>query len=43
MGHPDPFDLRIVAIGNEECAMSKYRGIYISAFLFLSLIYETRT
>jgi len=35
MGHPDPFDLRIVAIGNEECAMSKYRGIY---FYFLSFM-----
>ncbi|XP_052728569.1 alpha-L-arabinofuranosidase 1-like [Vigna angularis] len=32
MGHPDPFDLRIVAIGNEECAMSKYRRNYLKFY-----------
>ncbi|KAL9321879.1 hypothetical protein ACSQ67_009932 [Phaseolus vulgaris] len=32
MGHPEPFDLRIVAIGNEECAMSKYRGNYLKFY-----------
>ncbi|QCD97155.1 alpha-N-arabinofuranosidase [Vigna unguiculata] len=32
MGHPDPFDLRIVAIGNEECAMSKYRENYLKFY-----------
>ncbi|KAL2658097.1 hypothetical protein AAZV13_03G003500 [Glycine max] len=29
MGHPEPFDLRIVAIGNEECGMSKYQANYL--------------
>lgn len=26
MGHPEPFDLKYVAIGNEDCGKSKYRG-----------------
>ncbi|KAG5085999.1 hypothetical protein JHK82_053396 [Glycine max] len=29
MGHPEPFDLRIVAIGNEECGMPKYQANYL--------------
>jgi len=33
MGHPEPFDLRIVAIGNEECGMPKYQGM-LSLFDF---------
>lgn len=37
MGHPEPFDLRIVAIGNEECGMSKYQGM-LSLFDFFSLV-----
>jgi alpha-N-arabinofuranosidase len=26
MGHPDPFDLRYLAIGNEDCWKPYYRG-----------------
>ncbi|KAI6696967.1 hypothetical protein NL676_017086 [Syzygium grande] len=26
MGHPEPFDLRYVAIGNEECGLKNYLG-----------------
>ncbi|KAK1365909.1 Non-reducing end alpha-L-arabinofuranosidase [Heracleum sosnowskyi] len=29
LGHPEPFDLRYVAIGNEECQMKSYRGNYL--------------
>lgn len=28
MGHPEPFDLRYVAIGNEECKKKNYRGMH---------------
>lgn len=30
MGHPEPFDLRYVAIGNEDCGKKNYRGLHIS-------------
>ena len=29
MGHPEPFDLRYVAIGNEDCGKKNYRGLSI--------------
>lgn len=29
MGHPEPFDLRYVAIGNEDCGKKNYRGLHI--------------
>jgi len=29
MGHPEPFDLRYVAVGNEDCGKPKYRGMRI--------------
>nr|GMD43060.1 alpha-L-arabinofuranosidase 1-like [Ipomoea batatas] len=29
LGHPEPFDLRYVAIGNEDCSKSKYQGNYL--------------
>ncbi|CAN4118691.1 unnamed protein product [Withania somnifera] len=29
MGHPEPFDLRYVAVGNEDCGKTKYRGNYL--------------
>jgi alpha-N-arabinofuranosidase len=45
MGHPDPFNLKYVAIGNEDCGKPYYRGVYLSyvlsagrMFLFLSEI-----
>ncbi|XP_019245489.1 PREDICTED: alpha-L-arabinofuranosidase 1-like isoform X1 [Nicotiana attenuata] len=32
MGHPEPFDLKYVAIGNEDCGKSKYRGNYLKFY-----------
>lgn len=29
MGHSEPFDLRYVAIGNQDCANKNYHGKYI--------------
>lgn len=40
LGHPKPFDLRYVAIGNEECQMKSYRGMHFVTF-FMTL-YKTR-
>jgi len=28
MGHPEPFDLRFVAVGNEDCGKYNYLGIH---------------
>lgn len=32
MGHPDPFDLRYMAIGNEDCWKPYYRGNYMKFY-----------
>ncbi|CAN1143315.1 Alpha-L-arabinofuranosidase 2 [Linum perenne] len=32
MGHPKPFDLRYVAVGNEDCFLPHYRGNYLKFF-----------
>ena len=32
MGHPKPFDLRIVAIGNEDCDKFNYKGTIFLVF-----------
>lgn len=32
MGHPEPFDLRYVAIGNEDCGKKHYRGNYLKFY-----------
>ncbi|XP_010493871.1 PREDICTED: alpha-L-arabinofuranosidase 2-like [Camelina sativa] len=29
MGHPEPFELKYVAVGNEDCPMAYYRGNYL--------------
>lgn len=29
MGHPEPFELKYVAVGNEDCDKTYYRGFYI--------------
>jgi len=29
MGHPEPFDLRFVGVGNEDCGKYNYLGIHI--------------
>lgn len=33
MGHPEPFDLRYVAIGNEDCGKTQYRGMLALLYL----------
>eukprot|EP00262_Sarcandra_glabra_P020536 TRINITY_DN8221_c0_g1_i1.p1 TRINITY_DN8221_c0_g1~~TRINITY_DN8221_c0_g1_i1.p1 ORF type:complete len:671 (+),score=92.32 TRINITY_DN8221_c0_g1_i1:93-2105(+) len=32
MGHPEPFDLRYMAIGNEDCGKKKYQGNYLKFY-----------
>ncbi|XP_020218716.1 alpha-L-arabinofuranosidase 1 [Cajanus cajan] len=32
MGHPEPFDLRYVAVGNEDCGKKNYRGNYLEFY-----------
>ncbi|XP_050369279.1 alpha-L-arabinofuranosidase 1-like isoform X1 [Argentina anserina] len=32
MGHPEPFDLRYVAVGNEDCGKKNYRGNYLKFY-----------
>ncbi|TKY62770.1 Alpha-L-arabinofuranosidase 1 [Spatholobus suberectus] len=32
MGHPEPFDLRYVAVGNEDCGAKNYRGNYVKFY-----------
>ncbi|XP_052175278.1 alpha-L-arabinofuranosidase 1-like isoform X2 [Diospyros lotus] len=32
MGHPEPFDLRYVAVGNEDCSKKNYRGNYLKFY-----------
>jgi alpha-L-arabinofuranosidase len=35
MGHPDPFDLHYMAIGNEDCWKPYYRGKQHIALIFV--------
>ncbi|CAH9069033.1 unnamed protein product [Cuscuta epithymum] len=39
LGHPEPFDLRYVAIGNEDCWKSKYRGNYLKFYSAIKQAY----
>ncbi|KAF2287781.1 hypothetical protein GH714_002706 [Hevea brasiliensis] len=32
MGHPEPFDLRYVAVGNEDCGKKNYQGNYLKFY-----------
>ncbi|KAI4319650.1 hypothetical protein MLD38_033227 [Melastoma candidum] len=32
MGHPKPFDLRYIAIGNQDCGRKNYRGNYLEFY-----------
>eukprot|EP01018_Ginkgo_biloba_P029074 Gb_12232 [translate_table: standard] len=32
MGHPDPFNLKYVAVGNEDCGKRYYRGNYVKFY-----------
>ena len=29
LGHPKPFSLKYIAIGNENCDKANYRGVYV--------------
>lgn len=29
MGHPEPFNLKYVAVGNEDCGKKNYRGMHV--------------
>lgn len=33
MGHPEPFPVKYVAIGNEDCGKENYRGKISTAFI----------
>ncbi|XP_044506764.1 alpha-L-arabinofuranosidase 1-like [Mangifera indica] len=39
LGHPEPFDLRYVAIGNEDCGKPFFRGNYIKFYDAIKLAY----
>lgn len=39
MGHPEPFDLRYLAIGNQDCWMKNYHGIYIYIYILMKLLH----
>ncbi|KAL5707693.1 non-reducing end alpha-L-arabinofuranosidase [Ranunculus cassubicifolius] len=39
MGHPEPFDLRYVAVGNEDCGKKYYRGNYVKFYNALKNAY----
>ncbi|KAJ4706781.1 alpha-L-arabinofuranosidase 1 [Melia azedarach] len=39
MGHPEPFDLRYVAIGNEDCGKKNYRGNYLKFYDAITRVY----
>ena len=39
MGHPAPFDLKYIAIGNEDCGKPYYRGTLFSFTLYHSNCY----
>jgi len=39
MGHPDPFNLKYVAIGNEDCGKPYYRGNYIKFYYAIKTAY----
>ncbi|KAG2614695.1 hypothetical protein PVAP13_3NG010800 [Panicum virgatum] len=39
MGHPDPFPLKYVAIGNENCGYGSYRGNYMAFYSAIRKVY----
>jgi len=34
MGHPEPFNLKYVAVGNEDCGKKNYRGMHVFLMYF---------
>lgn len=43
MGHPEPFDLRYVAIGNEDCGKRNYLGLCMAMISSISLAVQILT
>ncbi|XP_054794060.1 alpha-L-arabinofuranosidase 1-like [Prosopis cineraria] len=39
LGHPEPFDLQYVAIGNENCGMPNYHGNYLKFYAAIKRAY----
>lgn len=39
LGHPEPFDLRYVAVGNEDCGKKNYRGNYLKFYYAIKQAY----
>lgn len=39
MGHPEPFDLEYMAIGNEDCGKRHYEGECIFVFVSFSFCF----
>ncbi|KAK4404686.1 Alpha-L-arabinofuranosidase 1 [Sesamum angolense] len=39
MGHPEPFDLRYVAVGNEDCGKKNYLGNYLKFYSAIKSAY----
>ncbi|XP_073152281.1 alpha-L-arabinofuranosidase 1-like [Henckelia pumila] len=39
LGHPEPFDLRYVAVGNEDCERQDYKGSYLKFYDAISRAY----
>ncbi|KAL6523338.1 aspartate-semialdehyde dehydrogenase-like protein [Orobanche gracilis] len=39
LGHPEPFDLRYVAVGNEDCGKKNYRGNYLKFYVAIKRTY----
>ncbi|GER51948.1 alpha-L-arabinofuranosidase protein, partial [Striga asiatica] len=39
LGHPEPFDLKYVAVGNEDCGKRNYRGNYLKFYAAIKNAY----
>ncbi|KAG0475123.1 hypothetical protein HPP92_014809 [Vanilla planifolia] len=39
MGHPEPFELKYVAVGNEDCGKKNYRGNYLKFYNAIKAAY----
>ncbi|KAI0511658.1 hypothetical protein KFK09_012288 [Dendrobium nobile] len=39
MGHPEPFELKYVAVGNEDCGKKNYRGNYLKFYYAIKAAY----
>ncbi|KAL3637083.1 aspartate-semialdehyde dehydrogenase-like protein [Castilleja foliolosa] len=40
LGHPKPFDLKYVAVGNEDCGKKNYRGNYLKFYAAIKRAYS---